>query len=83
MMSAAVLPRLPRPPERNARWAAVRGVGVASRHNNSHHRFPCLRIGLFSRGKRKGWIVWGNQADDDYKPTWDTYAHNSATVAAA
>jgi len=34
---------------------------------------------LFGRGKRKGWTVWGNQADDDYKPTWDTYAHNSAT----
>lgn len=34
---------------------------------------------LFGRGKRKGWTVWGNQADDDYKPTWKTYSHNSAT----
>lgn len=34
---------------------------------------------LFGRGKRKNWTVWGNQADDDYKPTWKTYAHNSAT----
>jgi N6-adenosine-specific RNA methylase IME4 len=36
------------------------------------------RIELFSRGKRKGWEAWGNQADDDYKPTWDTYSYNSA-----
>lgn len=41
------------------------------------------RIELFSRGKRKGWTVWGNQADDDYKPTWDTYSHNSATAVPA
>ena len=33
------------------------------------------RIELFSRGKRKGWEVWGNQADDSYKPTWDTYSY--------
>lgn len=34
---------------------------------------------LFARGKRKGWSVWGNQADDGYEPTWDTYKHNSKT----
>jgi N6-adenosine-specific RNA methylase IME4 len=33
---------------------------------------------LFSRGARKGWTVWGNQADEAYEPTWKTYAHNSA-----
>jgi N6-adenosine-specific RNA methylase IME4 len=32
---------------------------------------------LFARGKRKGWVTWGNQADDDYRPTWKTYAHHS------
>ncbi len=32
---------------------------------------------LFGRGKRENWTVWGNQATDDYKPTWDTYKHNS------
>jgi N6-adenosine-specific RNA methylase IME4 len=37
---------------------------------------------LFGRGRRKGWTVWGNQADDDYKPTWATYAHNSSVTAA-
>jgi N6-adenosine-specific RNA methylase IME4 len=32
---------------------------------------------LFARGTRKGWATWGNQADEDYKPTWKTYAHHS------
>ncbi len=32
---------------------------------------------LFGRGRRKNWTVWGNQADDDYKPSWDTYKYNS------
>lgn len=32
---------------------------------------------LFSRGIRSGWTVWGNQADDDYRPTWKTYNHHS------
>lgn len=34
---------------------------------------------LFGRGRRKGWTVWGNQAEDDYKPTWATYAYNSGS----
>lgn len=41
------------------------------------------RIELFSRGERKGWTVWGNQADESYKPTWDTYSYNSALDVAA
>jgi N6-adenosine-specific RNA methylase IME4 len=32
---------------------------------------------LFARGTRKGWTTWGNQAGDDYRPTWKTYAHHS------
>jgi N6-adenosine-specific RNA methylase IME4 len=32
---------------------------------------------LFARGRREGWTTWGNQADDNYRPTWKTYAHNS------
>lgn len=36
---------------------------------------------LFGRGVRKGWTVWGNQADDGYEPTWDTYAYNSKVAA--
>lgn len=39
---------------------------------------PGPRLELFSRGTRPGWTVWGNQADDDYAPTWDTYANHSA-----
>lgn len=39
------------------------------------------RIELFSRGARKGWTVWGNQADDSYKPDWKTYGYNSASEA--
>lgn len=37
---------------------------------------------LFGRGVRKDWTVWGNQADTDYKPTWDTYSYNSSRTAA-
>jgi N6-adenosine-specific RNA methylase IME4 len=40
---------------------------------------PGPRIELFARGVRAGWSIWGNQADDGYEPTWDTYAHNSAS----
>ncbi len=36
---------------------------------------------LFGRGLREGWAVWGNQADDDYKPTWATYPFNSSVAA--
>jgi N6-adenosine-specific RNA methylase IME4 len=32
---------------------------------------------LFARGTREGWVTWGNQADDEYRPTWKTYAHHS------
>lgn len=37
-------------------------------------------IELFGRGTRKGWMTWGHQADDGYKPTWKTYAHHSGAV---
>ncbi|OTP75403.1 MT-A70 family methyltransferase [Caballeronia sordidicola] len=32
---------------------------------------------LFARGDRPRWSCWGNQADETYTPTWDTYAHHS------
>lgn len=35
---------------------------------------PFLEI--FGRGTRKGWTVFGNQAED-YEITWNTYANNS------
>ena len=34
---------------------------------------------MFARGTRKNWTYWGNQADESYEPTWDTYKFNSAT----
>jgi N6-adenosine-specific RNA methylase IME4 len=39
---------------------------------------PGPHLEMFSRGTRRGWTVWGNQADESYEPTWDTYSHNSA-----
>ncbi len=39
------------------------------------------RIELFARGPRKGWVVWGNQAEE-YTPDWETYSnHSQSTVA--
>jgi N6-adenosine-specific RNA methylase IME4 len=39
---------------------------------------------LFARGKRSGWLAWGDQANDDYRPTWNTYAnHSGAALIAA
>lgn len=35
---------------------------------------------LFGRGVRKGWTVWGDQASEDYRPDWKTYAYNSTSV---
>lgn len=37
---------------------------------------------LFGRGQRAGWTVWGNEAKDDYKPSWPTYSYNSGAPAA-
>jgi N6-adenosine-specific RNA methylase IME4 len=38
---------------------------------------PGPYLELFARGERKNWTIWGNQADESYKPTWPTYAHHS------
>lgn len=40
---------------------------------------PGPHLEMFARGTRPNWAAWGNQAEDGYKPTWDTYAHNSAS----
>lgn len=42
---------------------------------------PGPYLEMFARGERKKWAVWGNQADDDYEPTWKTYAYNSAVAS--
>ena len=38
---------------------------------------PGPYLELFARGARPGWTNWGNQADDSYAPTWNTYANHS------
>lgn len=35
------------------------------------------RIELFARGDRAGWDMWGNQANADYEPTWNTYKNHT------
>jgi N6-adenosine-specific RNA methylase IME4 len=39
---------------------------------------PGPYLEIFARGTRRNWTYWGNQAHDDYQPTWKTYAYNSA-----
>jgi N6-adenosine-specific RNA methylase IME4 len=41
---------------------------------------PPPYLELFARGTRKEWTTWGNEADDNYRPTWKTYAHHSAAA---
>jgi N6-adenosine-specific RNA methylase IME4 len=40
---------------------------------------PGPYLELFARGARKGWSVWGDQAQD-YSPTWPTYANASCCL---
>lgn len=35
---------------------------------------------LFARGVRDGWVLWGDQANEDYIPTWSTYSNHSISV---
>lgn len=39
-------------------------------------------VELFARGTRAGWVAWGNQSSNDYKPTWSTYSNHSASQRA-
>ena len=76
---------------KNARTLAPgrRQVNMIETRKREHSRKPdeqyavieaCSRgpfLELFARGTRPGWTYWGNQATDDYKPTWETYANHS------
>jgi N6-adenosine-specific RNA methylase IME4 len=42
---------------------------------------PGPYLEMFARGERKGWKVWGNQADESYKPTWNTYSNHSQAAS--
>ncbi|MFA6689821.1 MAG: MT-A70 family methyltransferase, partial [Sphaerochaetaceae bacterium] len=37
-------------------------------------------IELFARGIREGWTVWGNQANQNYEPSWPTYTNHSVSI---
>ena len=79
---------------RNARTLEPgrRQVNLFSSRKREHSRKPdeqyqimeaCSRgpyLELFGRGFRDGWTVWGNEANGEYQPHWDTYSYNSAAV---
>jgi N6-adenosine-specific RNA methylase IME4 len=76
---------------KNARTLAPgrRQVNYISSRKREHSRKPDEQykiiescspgpfLELFARGDRKGWVNWGNQANDDYKPDWNTYSNHS------
>lgn len=76
---------------KNARTLAPgrRQVNMIETRKREHSRKPdeqyeliesCSRgpfLELFARGTRPGWTYWGNQANDEYAPTWNTYANHS------
>jgi N6-adenosine-specific RNA methylase IME4 len=80
---------------KNARTRAAgrRQVNYLATRKREHSRkpdeiYPIIEacsfgpyLELFARGVRPNWIVWGDQADDFYRPTWNTYAHNSSAIA--
>jgi N6-adenosine-specific RNA methylase IME4 len=82
---------------KNARTLAPgrRQVNFIATRKREHSRKPdelypiieaCSRgpfVELFARGARTGWMSWGNQADESYKPSWPTYKNNSATTLVA
>jgi N6-adenosine-specific RNA methylase IME4 len=82
---------------KNARTLAParRQVNLVAARKREHSRKPdeqyeiieaCSAapyLELFARGTRRGWVTWGDQADDDYRPTWSTYAHHSRSELVA
>lgn len=35
---------------------------------------------MFARGHREGWTLWGNQANEDYEPDWNTYSNHTVDI---
>jgi N6-adenosine-specific RNA methylase IME4 len=76
---------------RNARTLAAgrRQVNFLATRKREHSRKPDEQysiieacspgpyIELFARGSRANWSTWGNQANEEYAPTWPTYANHS------
>jgi N6-adenosine-specific RNA methylase IME4 len=44
---------------------------------------PGPYLEMFARGKREGWTIWGNQADESYSPNWATYSNHSQAKTAS
>lgn len=38
---------------------------------------PGPYLEMFARGDRSGWDMWGNQANSNYEPTWNTYSNHT------
>ena len=38
---------------------------------------PGPYLELFARGTRPGWDLWGDQATDEYEPSWNTYSNHT------
>ncbi len=76
---------------RNARTlqAGRSQVNIMSTRKREHSRkpdeqYPLITscspgpyLEMFARGKREGWTIWGNQADESYSPNWATYSNHS------
>lgn len=76
---------------KNARTLAAgrRQVNLLATQKREHSRkpdeiFPIIEacspgpyLELFARGTRPNWSLWGDQADGEYYPTWDTYTNHS------
>jgi N6-adenosine-specific RNA methylase IME4 len=76
---------------KNARTLAPgrRQVNLVATRKREHSRKPDEQyklieacspgpyVELFARGTRDNWVMWGNQADEGYRPTWKTYANHS------
>lgn len=70
-------------------------VNIIKSRKREHSRKPdelydiieaCSRkpyLELFARGTRPQWKSWGNQANDEYYPSWETYSNHSRATAAA
>ena len=41
---------------------------------------PGPYLEMFARGHRDGWTLWGNQANVDYEPDWNTYSNHSVSL---
>ena len=77
----------------NARTEAAgrRQVNFMATRKREHSRKPdeqydliegCSRgpiLELFARGSRENWTYWGDQANESYEPTWETYKYNSSS----